>query len=266
LKENSAFSDRNKKHEYLLTGKIFCPCGKRQAGQGHLGRNDFFYRCTERLHSYPLPPTCKIKGVPVRNVDPVVWDKIAELMSSSDLMQKQVGRLMKNKKQKALASVNDMVTLEKEIEKLKTQEDRYNKAYGAGVFTMDALQVYVSPIRGKITNIQSQILKTHQLAESLAEVPSQNEMSEFASKAVATLSNLNFASKRAIVLKVVDKVIACREFIDVTGCIPVTDNALLCLIDRDTQDTMRPSQYSSNKSIPFEITIKLLPPRHTVLN
>jgi len=260
LKENSAFSDRNKKHEYLLTGKIFCPCGRRQAGQGHLGRNDFFYRCTERLHSYPLPPSCKIKGVPVRNVDPAVWDKIAELMSSSDLMQKQVGRAMKNKKQKALASVNDTVTLEKEIEKLKAQEDRYNKAYGAGVFTVDALQEYVTPIRGKITNIQTQILKSRQFAESVSEIPSPYEMAEFANKAIATLSNLNFAAKRAIVLKVVDKVVACRDSIEVSGCIPVTDSALLCLIDRDSLDAIGLSE-NNKATIPFVFRIDLLSPK-----
>ena len=178
-------------------------------------------------------------------------------MSSSDLMQKQVGRAMKNKKQKALTSVNDTVTLEKEIEKLKAQEDRYNKAYGAGVFTMDALQEYVIPIRGKLTNIQTQILKSRQLAESISEIPSQNEMAEFAKKAIEGLSNLNFATKRAIVLKVVDKVVACRESIDVTGCIPVTDNALLCLVDRDSQDAIRQINGDSSQVIPFKIIIKL---------
>lgn len=252
LKENFAYSDRNKKHEYLLTSKIFCPCGKRRAGQGHANRNYFFYRCTERLNSYPLPRTCKIKGVNVKNVDPFVWSKIVELMSSPDLLNAQISRSMKKKQFGVHASINEIPSLEKEVEKLKLQEDRYNKAYGAGVFTMEKLQEYINPLRKKVANIQSEILKTQEQAENMAEMPNQRTIEEFANKSVQALKNLSFASKRAIVLTVIDKVIVSPELIQVYGRIPIVENVGLCLNDRDSQDTIR----HSNTVIPFHFSIK----------
>ena len=250
LKENFAYSDRNRKHEYLLTGKIFCPCGKRRAGQGHIDRGYFFYRCTERLQSYPLPPTCNIKGVNVKKVDPLVWNKVAELMSSPDLMRKQIDRLVRNKKDTVQASIDDIASLEKEVEKLKSQEDRYNKAYGAGVFTMEKLQEYLTPIRGKITTIQSQILKNQEQASSRKEMPTQEEIEAFAEKAVMVLKNVNFTSRRAIIMNVIDKVIVSPELIQVYGCIPINENVALCLNDRDSQDTNR-------HQIPFHFKVKI---------
>lgn len=255
LKENFAYSDRNRKHEYLLTGKIFCPCGKRRAGQGHTDRGYFFYRCTERLHSYPLPPTCTIKGINVKKVDPVVWDKIVELMSSPELMKEQIHRLIKDKKDDIQASMADITSLEKEVKKLKLQEDRYNKAYGAGLFTMEKLQEYIMPVRARIVNIESKILKSYEQGKNRVVMPTQAAIEAFASKSVRTLENLNFESRRAIVLDVIDKVIASPELIDVYGHIPINENVALCLNDGHGQDTNR----HSGTVIPFCLSIK---PQH----
>jgi len=61
LELNKKFSPRNTKREYLLQGLIYCPCGQKRTGEGI--RNHEYYRCTSRLHSFPLPSQCHEGGV-----------------------------------------------------------------------------------------------------------------------------------------------------------------------------------------------------------
>lgn len=212
LKDNFAFSNRNKKYDYLLSGKIFCSCGKRRAGTGHRERGTLYYRCTDRLSRYPLPPTCKMQGLNVLIFDQIVWNKIVELMSSPDLITEQVNRLVCNGTMKPKMSLLDIVPLEKEVEKLRQQEERYNKAYGAGVFTLEKLKEYTHPIHESIVQIQTQISKNRdEIDHAIIALPKANEIEEFAAKAIKTLKGLNFQGRRAIVLNVVEKIVATKE-------------------------------------------------------
>lgn len=63
LKLNYETCDRNKKNEYLLGGQIYCVCGKRRTGEGPQHGKHLYYRCSERVYSFPLPSKCKVKGV-----------------------------------------------------------------------------------------------------------------------------------------------------------------------------------------------------------
>jgi site-specific DNA recombinase len=63
-------------------------------------------------------------------------------MSSPDLLQTQLDRWTNAYRNKAVSSIGDPKAIEKEIAKLKDQEGRYNKGYGAGVFTIEQLKEY----------------------------------------------------------------------------------------------------------------------------
>jgi len=41
---NAQFSMRNKKHDYFLSGLIYCECGSRMCGEGS-DRGHFYYNC-----------------------------------------------------------------------------------------------------------------------------------------------------------------------------------------------------------------------------
>ena len=119
LKRNSGLCPRHRKYEYLLSGKIFCNCGRARSGSGPQRGKHLYYRCNDRIYSFPLPRTCMDKGINSRVVDQLIWNKIAGLMSSPDLMLKQVDRWMNAGRIKIKSSIGDIKTLEKEIIKLK---------------------------------------------------------------------------------------------------------------------------------------------------
>ena len=119
LKSNFLLSSRNTKNEYLLAGKIWCACGKRRAGEGPKCGKYLYYRCTDRIKSFPLPPNCKEKGLSARILDPLIWKKITELMTSPELLIKQAERWINNKKQGTNTSTINIEETKKEISKLK---------------------------------------------------------------------------------------------------------------------------------------------------
>ena len=225
LRTNFELCKRNRKNEYLLAGRTWCVCGTRRTGEGPQHGKHLYYRCTNRVHNFPLPSTCVEKGINARIADKMVWQRVVKLMSSPELLIEQANRWLKqrhNRRQGAGVAVEDM---RKEILKLKEQEDRYNKAYGAGLFPMEKLKEYAVPIRERIVAIESQIAEaeTERGGINEAALPKPHEVEVFATRAEETLQNLNFEARRAIVMNVVEKIIGSQQELQVYGYIPVAN-------------------------------------------
>lgn len=231
LKVNFALCKRNKRNEYLLSGKIECVCGRKRAGEGYYNKPNLYYRCSDRVLNFPLPPKCTERGVNARIADELVWKKIAELMSSPTLLVEQVNRWFKNKQNKTKSALVDVELLKKEAEKMGKQVERYNKGYGAGVFTLEQLKEYTDPLRQEINQLQTQISKaTGESNQMRWETPDKQEMETFAEKAKKILQNLSFAVKRGIILNTVEKVIASKSQLQIIGYLPL--NVSLCYENR----------------------------------
>ncbi|MFH1385728.1 MAG: recombinase family protein [Patescibacteria group bacterium] len=226
LKTNFALCDRNKKNPYLLAGKIKCICGKTRSGEGPQHGKHLYYRCNDRNYSFPLPPTCAEGGINARIADKLVWDKITELMSSPDLLQMQINRWDNARKNKEVSSIGDIKAMEKEIIKLKGQEIRYNKAYGAGLFTLEQLKEYTTPIKEQVASLELQIAKAKRQENQISAtaMPNENAIKSFAEESAEVLLDLSFKSKRAIIVNTVDQIIGTQQKLEVNGDIPITSN------------------------------------------
>jgi site-specific DNA recombinase len=225
LKDNFALCSRNTKNQYLLSGRIWCDCGKRRTGEGPQHGKHLYYRCSDRTTSFPLPALCHAKGINARIADRLVWSKIATLMTSPDLLHKQIERWIKSKQNKVSFSAGDEVALQKEVSKLKEQEDRYNKAYGSGVFSIEQLREYVEPIKEKISSLQIQISNIKvEMEQTETSLPNQDEVRSFAEKVKDKIENLSFEVKKGIIMNIVDKIVGSKECLQVCGNIPITIN------------------------------------------
>jgi site-specific DNA recombinase len=234
LDENFELSKRNRKNEYLLAGKTWCLCGSRRTGEGpHKGKH-LYYRCTNKVRTFPLPRTCYEKGVNARIADKMVWQRVAGLMSSPELLIKQIGRWSKQRHDKRQGVGISVEELKKDILKLKDQEDRYNKAYGVGLITIEKLKEYVVPLRERIAAIETQFAEAaiEQGCISEARLPEACEVVAFATKASKTLHRLNFEAKRAIVMDVIEKIVGSQQELVVSGNIPVNNHVELQTIHR----------------------------------
>lgn len=259
IEANFLLSQRNTKNEYLLTGRIYCPCGRKRSGEGPQRGKHLYYRCTDRVLSFPLPHTCQEKSLNARIVDRVVWNGIARLITSPELMREQILHWKNSQHEKAGSSVADVQFIKKEIAKLKEQEDRYNKAYGGGLFTIEQLKAYTIPVREKINAYETQILKAEQVEREALSIPlpDDQEMEALAQESAVTLHDLKFEQKKGIVSNVVEKVVGTRNRLQVYGFIPVT-NVNVCTSDRHRWNTPRHDfDEDDRKIIPFQFEVDI---------
>ena len=219
LDANYALCKRNRKNQYLLANKIYCTCGRHRHGEGsYNNRLHLYYRCDDRILNFPLPPTCKEKGINAAIADEKVWGKITEVMSSEELLTEQISRYLENKKEKGLTAVVDVEASKKEFEKLQTHLDRYNKGYGAGVFTLDELKEYTAPLKEKISRLETQIANAASQANQInMHPPTPAEIAAFADKAKKELANMSYEAKREIIVNFVDRIAGNRDELKVTG-------------------------------------------------
>ncbi len=226
IKANFALCKRNKKNEYLLSGKIRCVCGRTRAGEGPQQGKHLYYRCTDRVLSAPLPRTCQERGLNARIADRLVWDKIAGLMSSPDLLEMYLKRWTNTRKNRAGSAVGDTKVMEKSILKLKEQEERYTKAYGAGLFSIDQLKEYIAPLKEQVASLGLQTVKAKQQEEQVnaTDLPNSDEINAFAEESKEALVGLNFGLRREIVTNVIERIVATQEKLEVSGYLPITSN------------------------------------------
>ena len=224
LKTNFVLCQRRTKNEYLLGGKIHCSCGKKRCGEGPQHGKHLYYRCSDRIYSFPLPPTCMERGINARIADRMVWQGIIGLITSPDRMLAEMDRWRKNRKDKIKASDIDIDTIQKNITKLKEQVDRYNNAYGAGLFSLEKLKEYTIPRNKQKEELESQIRKVEQEESNInvATMPTENQVKIFSEEISETLENLSFEARQAIIRSTVGKIIGTQKQLQVSGSIPLS--------------------------------------------
>jgi len=222
LEKNYTFCRRNKKNQYLLAGKIYCPCGRKRSGEGVLNGKHLYYRCTARVLSFPLKASCGSAAVHARVADQLVWERIVELMSSPELLSVQAERWFQERKSSAQSTGDTVAEIDRETAKLKSEEERYSKAYGAGVFTLEQFKKYAEPIRARISTLSIQKMEAEKFRRDDRLVPNPAELRRFTEEAATLLNDVSFQKKREIVLHVIEKVEATTDQLLVRGFIPLT--------------------------------------------
>ncbi len=225
LKSNFELLGRNKKNDYLLGGIIYCSCGHRRVGEGPQQGKHLYYRCTDRIYSFPLPPSCTEKGVNARIVDEAIWQRVKKILSSPELLLEQAERWMNNRNKFKSGPLVDIENNKKEILKQQKQEDRLAIMYAQEIISQEKFLEYVGPIREKIKEYEDQILAANldKAPKSDILLPSMGEIEVFARKMLKGLENLSFSVRQLIIRKVVSLVTASRESLQVTGLINIKE-------------------------------------------
>ena len=219
LKKNFELCKRNRKNDYLLAGKIYCVCGNRRTGEGAQRGKHLYYRCADRVKSFPLPPNCREKGVNARIADKLVWEELKIVISSPDRVRKYLNDWIINGQNNTISESKYSVDgLEDQLNKIKKEEKRYIKVYGEGLITQDEFKDMVSDLRLKEVSLERQISSVAQKEEPANIVaPTEDAINEFSKEYAAVLNGLNFEAKRAMMLHKVEKAIADQKTVRVLG-------------------------------------------------
>lgn len=260
LRLNFEFAKRNTKNEYLLSRKIWCTCGQRRAGEGAISGKYLYYRCTGRVYSFPLPCSCKEKGINAIKTDAIIWNIVSHILNNPELLKEKAGEWLKRVKPKEGTLSGNAELIKAEISKLKEQEDRLTRAFGEGIITIDTFKTYIEPIRSKISLLNKQIsdIGVSIKPEEKPLIIDSKYIDRFAYKAAQSLESLPFEVKKGIISNIIERVEVSSKQIKILGAIPsdYLRNVQLFTSHRNRANTM-PQNVSG--SIRFEISTQSPP-------
>lgn len=222
LKKNFENRGRNKINEYLLSGKIWCTCGRRRAGEGPQKGKFLYYRCTDRVYTFPSPRTCFQRGLNARVADELVWQQLKSIMSDPVLMNEQIEKWNAGKtKKKVIEESNRYEVTKKEIQKLEEKEKRYTNAYSEGVIDMAKLKEFVMPLQSRIVELKKVVEEElkNKTETNITSSPTENDINSFVNEVKGALDTLNFEVKKAIISETIEKVTATQKDLQVYGYI-----------------------------------------------
>lgn len=177
-----------------------------------------YYRCTDRVSSYPLPPQCKRKGTNARIADSMVWKRVSKLMSSPTLMESQAKKWIEKKQTNTVQDFDLLKSLKADLEKIKKEEARYIKVFGAGILNQEQFEDVMSELKAKRGIIERQIgTMSQEVKKDAIITPTADQVKRFCQFAKLHLENVSFQARQGIIRKVIDTIIADQTILQVRG-------------------------------------------------
>ncbi len=219
---NNQFAMRNKKNDYLLSGLVYCSCNNKRSGEGNSKNGHRYYRCTDRILRYPLPKECRAKGVNASVFDSVVWTSVANLLTNPQLIKKQTDR-WNSHQQNHFVEKYDISILEKSLASLEEEENRYLKAYGAEIISLEQYADQIKDLKLKKEAIRNKISAQETgLKNGITTINlTDSTLNRFCDRIKASLFGLTFQERQFIVRKILKNVTTDGITATINGYIPL---------------------------------------------
>ncbi len=212
LEKNKRTNTRNNSvNSYLVGGLIECVCGKARTGDP-VSNGSSYYRCTDRLSKFPLERECHEHGINVPVFDALVWRNIKELLINPQLVAAQAKR-----RQGASPLQSQLNMLHKTLKKQDDEQRRYDKAYGQGVMSERRYKDVMYELNEKRETLVAEITALED--EMANQKPITVE--QYFDGTIKRVENLSFTEKKAIIKKVITKIVATKQEISIWGRIPL---------------------------------------------
>lgn len=203
LELNKKYANRKSKGKYLLTGRLFCQCGSRMNGDGSNKYGHYYYRCTSRIHKFPLESHCKAGGVNSKILDEVLWRELEKHITDSMLMRQYAQEWLESRNAKQ-SNVTEVDRIQGLLEGLHEEEKRFSLAYGHGSLELDQFHSLMLDIRKRKTPLNAQL---QFLSRSQKQAPQVVEIDELLDEAVKVVQELDLDNKIGVVRDIIDRVV-----------------------------------------------------------
>jgi site-specific DNA recombinase len=224
LAENRRLATRNKKHEYLLGGYIYCArCGRAFWGAPGIKSRDGkhyeypFYQCSGRLKKV-TPVKCYNKQHNAHKLEESVWAEVDKVLTHPESVVYYLEHMQ---------SKNDPNILHGELDRLaglienrQKQKDRVNKAFqitgDEATFRRDIALVTkeIQDLEREYSNLEVQLAQTSQLDLDIENLRSACELVKH------NLKNLSFEEKRFALRALKVRVLIDGDTVSMQGWMP----------------------------------------------
>ncbi len=215
LDKNRAFSPRNSRHMYLLSGLVRCgACGRRCVGDPSHGK--FYYRCHARCK---LVPTVKEDIL-----NESVWTALESAVLRPRIIIESVVKLNRHRNGEAGSNKRELAEIEKSLQGIGVEETRLLEAYRQGVISaaqlgseLEKLGVRRSSAEARKTSLMEQAPRV-----SLPDVT--RSVSSYCSLIAAQLEDLSAEGRRRLLRLLINEIVFDGFTAKIKGIIPSADH------------------------------------------
>lgn len=125
---NKAMAKRNRIHDYLLTSRIRCSCGRMMSGRKKLGKYQY-YVCSSMFLPKPMR-TCHERHIRADIIDAQVWDWLMGLLGDERLLSEGLERMAQREQAQAAPRQDRLREVETEIDRAERKLQRLVSKFG----------------------------------------------------------------------------------------------------------------------------------------
>jgi len=212
LERNIAFSSRNSRHRYLLSGLVQCGgCGARYCGDPNHGR--FYYRCYARCKTYPS----------IRDdvLNEIVWGAVAEAVNNPTLIADQVARREKRKAELHQTHRGQAAELEIALAAIDQEESQILKAYRLHILSPEQLTRELDQLKARRSVVDARLVAIKGESTAPSEATSET-IFESCERLARELESFTFEERQRFLQLLVDQVVVEGDKIIIKGVLPVS--------------------------------------------
>lgn len=214
LEYNKKYATKNRKNEYLLTGLVWCECGCKRVGDPG-GNGNLYYRCADRIYKFPIESNCTSAGVNARALEPVLWEEFLKYLAKPSTLKVYAKKWLEDQAQRNTGAETEAERIKTKVQCIEEEEERYNKAYGAGAITLEQLQS-LKKGTGDLKKRYNAQIKQIEVAKKPYGKITTAQVNALCKEAQSVLQSLNIADKKKLLRDLVDKIIvAGRTLVEV---------------------------------------------------
>jgi len=218
LRQNAINSPRNRKHKYLLSGRIRCACGTSMRGRSAYGKY-VYYDCVRKRREYG-PDRCRARLVKAREAESLVWGEVKKAVSSPEAIWGALQRRQESLNPDRIEG--ELQEAEREIERLKSQERNLIYLYRVGEYDEELLGIETRKLKeaqakagARYEELKRELVEISQAVERMESIETYCEW------AGQNLENLEFEQKR-LVLEALDiRVVVDGKRVAIRGFLPL---------------------------------------------
>jgi len=221
LEENVKWTNRNQKREYLLTGLIHCECGFRYYGKPSFNGRKWYihYTCGRRMQSSQKIGQeclqCNSLSVPLETIEERVWKYTVACIKER---QEVARRLLERRHaidERLEDSRSERDDLNRQMEGLKSEEDRLFQIYRKGIINETKLESQLREVEQEREQLKERIALIDSRSSALTHWVQEVSRIEQALEAYEEKleRDLNFQERREIVRDIVREIFVRTEAI-----------------------------------------------------
>jgi len=219
FKKNKVFASRNTKYSYMLKGLVKCQCGSSFTGEPCHGR--LYYRCGNRNKTFPLPKECKAGIITAHKLESIVWDSVVNAVRNPKVISDQI-KILEEKRKKAPLEIEKAIKdAQKNLESLKTEEERLFMAYRKGVIQLTQFEDEVGKIQEERSQLNQRLSElSHKQDSTFSFERASKNIEEYCGIIRKRITDFTFEQKQSFLRLLLEGILIEEDKVRIFGLIP----------------------------------------------